>query len=315
MRTPDSSATASTAATTSASHTTTTSTAATQSTTTPTVPTTPQPPANPALPGTGEVPQAKHAILFNATEGRILYGYGYEERCYPASLTKLLTAIVVLENADEDAVFTVGDEILLVREDSSIAYLEQGQRMKRDVLLHALLLDSGNDAAYVLAAGIGREKAGDPSLSAEEAVEAFCSLMNRKAAEIGAKSSHFVNPDGFHNPEHYTTPMDILTISRYAYSLPEIRSTVSESYIYDRFETGEEKTWWNTNLLVRYDDSHQYAGATGLKTGYTDEAGDCVVATAERNGVTLFAVVLDAPSDAARWEDAAAMLDAGFSLS
>ena len=301
-----------TASSTTAATVTTTTSTTTTTTITPSVPTIPEPAANPPLPGTGAIPEAKHAILFNATQGRIVYGYGYDERCYPASLTKLLTAIVALENAEENTVFTVGDELLLVQEGSSIAYLEQGQQMKRDVLLHALLLDSGGDAAYVLAAGIGRTAAGDASLSAQEAVEVFCTLMNQKAKELGAVSSHFTNPDGFHDSSHYTTPMDILTISRYAYSLPEIRATVSESYIYDRFETGEEKTWWNTNLLVRYDSEYCYAGATGLKTGYTDEAGDCVVATAEKNGVTLFAVVMGAPNDTARWEDAWALLDAGF---
>ena len=287
-------------------------TTSTTTTTVPSVPTTPKPPSNPEIPGSGIIPQAGHAILFNATENRVIYGYGYDERCYPASLTKLMTAIVALETCDEDTVFTVGEEILLVQEGSSTAYLQQGQQMKRDVLLHAMLLDSGGDAAYVLAAGIGHLLYGDPSLPAPDAVEAFCAQMNRKAQELGAVSSHFANPDGFHHANHYTTPMDILTISRYAYSLPEIRDIVSRSSIRDVFETGEDVTWKNSNRLLRQGDTYYYAGATGMKTGYTSEAGDCLVATAERNGMTLFAVVMDAPTDEARWTDAIALLDAGF---
>ena len=296
-----------------ATTTTTTMASTSKQTSPPTVPTSPPAPTNPALPGTGVIPQAKHAILFNATQGKVVYGYGYDERCYPASLTKLLTAIVAVENCDEDAVFTVGDELLLVEEDSSIAYLEKGQSMNRDVLIHAMLLESGNDASYVLAAGIGRQQAGDPSLSAKEAVEVFCTLMNQKAKALGAVSSHFVNPDGFHNSNHYTTPMDILTIARYAYRLPEIKNVIGKEHIRDVFESGEDVTWKNSNRLVRTGDTCFYEGATGMKTGFTDQAGDCLVATAEKNGVTMFAVVMDAPSDQARYEDAAALLDAGFS--
>ncbi len=278
----------------------------------PTVPPSPPSPSNPPLPGTGIVPQAGHAILFNATEGRVVYGYGYEERCSSASLTKLLTAVAALEYAKPETVFTVGEELDLVQEDSSTAYLKKGQQLKRDTLLHAMLLESGNDAAYVLAAGIGRTEAGDSSLSPQAAIDVFCGLMNQRAKTLGAVSSHFTNPDGFDDASHYATPMDILTIARYAYGLPEIRNAVSRASIRDVFVSGEDVTWKNTNRLIRQGDPYYYPGATGMKTGYTSGAGDCLVATAERNGVTLFAVVMDAPNDDARWKDAAALLDAGF---
>lgn len=269
-------------------------------------------PPKPKLPGTDVIPQANYALLYDATHDRVLYSVQSDARCYPASITKLLTAIVALEYPGADVVYTVGDELSLVHEDSSVAYLKQGQRLRRGTLLNAMLLESGNDAAYVLAVRIGRMAAGNESLSASEAVAQFCRLMNETAQRIGATGSHFTNPDGFHDSGHYTTAMDVLTIARYAYSLPEIKKAAGRLTARDVFESGEDVTWRNTNRLLSSSDPYYRSFATGLKTGYTAEAGDCVVATAEKDGVTLFAVVMDAPSDDARWRDATAMLDAGF---
>ncbi|MCI8554715.1 MAG: D-alanyl-D-alanine carboxypeptidase [Clostridiales bacterium] len=259
-------------------------------------------------------PRGTGVLLFDEEKDRLLYASNADSRCYPASLTKLLTAAVACRYANSNTVFTVGSELSLVQPGSSLAHLEAGRQLSLTTLLDALLLPSGNDAAYVLAAQVGRIAAGDSSLDDVSAVAAFCDRMNETAQELGATNSHFSNPDGFHDDNHYTTPMDMLLIARHALTFPTIRLTVSKTAASDLFLNGEAApVWQSSNQLLQHGSPYYYQHATGLKTGFTDEAGYCLAASAQKEGAELIAIVMNAPSSEIRWTDTTALFEAGFS--
>lgn len=255
---------------------------------------------------------SSHVILSNVTKGEILYAKGENEKAYPASLTKLMTAIVAAENCPVDTVLTVGEEITYIDRESSRAYLTVGTRLTLNQLLKALLLPSGNDAAYAIAAQVGRRMAGDDTLAPRTAISRFVAKMNEKAAALGCSGTHFVNPDGIHDPNHYTTAADMLKIASTALQSPEIAGVVSLAQTTETFRSGQTVTWKNSNKLIRKDNAFAYDGATGLKTGSTDEAGYCLIASAVRDGQTSIAVVMGSKSESGRWEDASGLLDISF---
>lgn len=253
-----------------------------------------------------------HVVLSNVTKGEILYAKAETEKAYPASLTKLMTAIVAVENCPTDTVLTVGDEIRLVDKESSLAYLTVGTRLTLNQLLKALLLPSGNDAAYAIAAQVGRKIAGNDSLDNRSAIRLFVEKMNEKAVALGCTGTHFANPDGIHDPNHYTTAADMLKIAACTLEKPEIAGVVSLGKTTETFLSGQTVTWKNSNKLVRQDNAFAYDGATGMKTGSTSEAGYCLIASALRDGQTSVAVVMGSQTESGRWEDASGLLDISF---
>lgn len=256
---------------------------------------------------------SKYIILYDLTNDAVLYSKQADTKCYPASMTKLLTAIVTLKYAKEDTVFTVGDEIRLIDPESSRAYLRIGNRLDLQTLLEALLLPSGNDAAYVAAANTGRIIADNSSLSAKAAIEVFCNEMNATATALGATHSHFANPDGIHRADHYTTAADMLCIAKAAYAQPTVAAIVKEAQVTRSFLSGETGvTWNNTNYLLRSGTRYFFEATTGMKTGHTDQAGYCLTASAEKNGATLITVLMGADSSDGRFEDARGLFTVCF---
>ena len=251
-------------------------------------------------------------VLYDATDDRLLYSKNADELCYPASLTKLMTAIIAVENADPDTVFTVGNEINMIGAGSSRAYLTVGSKMNLTQLLQAMLLPSGNDAAYVTAVQVGRILAGDPNLDRYAAVSKFCEAMNRKAKELGCSNTQFVNPDGWHEFDHYTTVSDMLKIVLEAIDHPLIVEVTSQPSAKVTLLSGQTTTWRNSNRLIQPDNADYYEGAFGLKTGTTDEAGRCLAACATREGRTTVAIVMGASTENGRWDDARGLLDISF---
>lgn len=255
----------------------------------------------------------EYIVLYDATNDKVLYSKNADTQCYPASTTKLLTALVTLQYADENTTFTVGDEIRLIDPESSRAFLRIGNRLNLQTLLEAIMLPSGNDAAYTAAANVGRIIAGDDSLSAQAAISKFCEKMNETAKSLGAKNSHFANPDGIHSPSHYTTASDMLLIAKAALNDPLLSTVMSEEKVTRTFLSGETgATWYNTNYLLRTDTRYLFEGATGLKTGHTNEAGYCLTAAAERDGVKLIAILMNADSTSGRFEDATGLFTVCF---
>ncbi|MBQ9859679.1 MAG: D-alanyl-D-alanine carboxypeptidase [Clostridia bacterium] len=253
-----------------------------------------------------------YVILYDATEEEVLYQKQADVKCYPASLTKLMTAIVAVEHAAADTVFTVGDEVHMIDPGSSRAYLTVGTRLSLSHLLQALLLPSGNDAAYVAAVGVGRLIAGNETLSNSEALALFVKKMNEKAAALGCKGTHFANPDGIHRDDHYTTAADMLKISVAALDYPLIAETVRMPESHVTLLSGQTVNWHNTNKLVQTDTIYTYDGIIGLKTGSTDQAGYCLAAGATRDGKTSLVIVMGAGQESNRFDDSAGLLDLSF---
>lgn len=257
---------------------------------------------------------SKYAVVYDVTTNTVLYAKNADEKCYPASTTKLMTAALALDYVDEDFVFTAGDELDFVNPGSSLAYLNKGSQLSTQMIIDALMLPSGNDAAYVTAANVGRVISDNDRLSDKGAVQAFVDMMNRKAKRIGAENTHFANPDGFHDDNHYTTAMDMLKIALYAKDCPMIAESVQKVDLEETFLTGEQIYWKNSNVMINPYSQFYYCYSKGMKTGMTDEAGYCVVEMAERYDHQIIAVVLGGKTGQERWNDTIALLDAAFAI-
>ncbi len=256
---------------------------------------------------------SKRIVLYDLTADNILYTKNANERAYPASMTKLLTAAVAIKYAPSDTVFTVGEEIRLIDPESSIARLRIGNRLDMQTILEAMLLPSGGDAAYTIAANVGRIIANDTSLSAKAAVQVFCDKMNETAKELGCKDTHFVNPDGIHHQNHYTTASDMILIAKYAYEQPLVATVIGQEVVTRSFLSGETgATWYNTNSLLRTNTRYLFEGATGMKTGYTSQAGYCLAASAEKDGAVLIAILMGGENSYGRFEDATGLFTVCF---
>lgn len=254
-----------------------------------------------------------YIILGNVTAGTTLYSKNADQKCYPASLTKLMTALVALDYATAETEITVGNEVFMIDPYSSRAYLTVGTRLTLEQLLQALLLPSGNDAAYAMAVQVGRIIAGDQNLTNQAALDLFCQKMNEKAKALGCVNTHFANPDGIHREDHYTTAADMLKIGTVVLKQEVIARTVALPQVTDtRLLSGQVVNWKNSNKLIQENNAYSYAGATGMKTGTTDEAGYCLIASAVREGQTSIAVVMGAKAEHNRWEDASGLLDISF---
>lgn len=256
--------------------------------------------------------QTPICVMYDVQGKRVLYSKNAEEKAYPASTTKIMTAALMMEYTDKDTIFTAGDELDLVQAGSSLAYLNKGSMLDREMMLDAIMLPSGNDAAYCAAAVTGRIIAEKDDLPADEAVNVFINTINEKIEEIGCKNTNFTCPDGFHDDNHYTTAMDLLRMTLYSENFPEIAASGEKSYRDLEFLSGEYIYWNNSNKLIQPGNDYYYTYATGLKTGMTDMSGHCVVATAERFGHELIIVCLGSESAAVRWNDTIALFDAGF---
>ena len=243
-------------------------------------------------------------ILMDVKSDKILYAKNAYERMYPASTTKLMTAILTLENCKLTDKATVShNAIFSIPVGYSHANLKEGEELTIEQLLNVLLIPSANDAAIVLAEHISGS------------VEEFANLMNKKAQELGCKDTHFVNPNGIHNKNHYSTAYDLALIGKYAMKFPDIKRiamikqyTLPTTNKYDK----TDRIFNATNGLINPGSKYYYEYTTGLKTGYTDSAGSCIVASAKKGNMELIEVVLKANSITERYTDCKTMFNYGF---
>ncbi|MGF7145814.1 D-alanyl-D-alanine carboxypeptidase (penicillin-binding protein 5/6) [Anaerotaenia torta] len=254
---------------------------------------------------------ASAAVLFDAVTGKVLYYKNAVQAVFPASTAKLLTALVALDccGLEEEAV--IGEEITMIPSDSTIAYLKQGQVLSIYNLLNGMLLPSGNDAAYAIAAYVGRKSLKNTLASKEEAIAEFVRLMNRKAEELGVKNSCFKTPDGYDAIGQYTTAYDMGLIGMAASENETIVKVSSQGSSRNLFPSGEDVTWKNTNKLVRKGYEWYYSKAIGLKTGTSTMAGKCLVAAAEKDGRKVVCAVMNSSSNG-RWKDTLTLLKYGL---
>ena len=248
---------------------------------------------------------AKGAVLADASTGQVLWARDPDTQRPMASVTKVMTALLVLESGDLSRQIRVpkAAQTYAWKYGGESAGLYPGDVLTAQQLLAALLLASGADAAYTLANAYG------PGLNA------FVARMNATAASMGMAHTHFTSPDGLPYPTEtstYSTPSDLLTLGLVAMRYPVFRSIVDLSFYHLPKGPGHHQYWWdNTNELIG-----SYAGAAGIKTGYTDDAGHCLLFEAVRNGRPLLGVVLGSPptGPAAAVQDAERMLNWGFGL-
>ena len=249
----------------------------------------PAPPA-PSVPAPATTAGAM--ALFDATSGSFLAETNAAARLPMASTTKIMTALVILEECPLDDTFAVPAQAVGV--EGSSVYLFEGETVSVRTLLYALLLSSANDAAVALA------------LHAAGSIPAFAEKMNAKAAALGLSDTAFQNPNGLPAAGHYTTAHDLALIACAAMKDPTFREIVSTArYSAPQNGTDATRLFLNHNRLLR-----TYNGAVGVKTGFTKESGRCLVGAAERDGLLLICVTL---SDGNDWRDHAALFDWGFS--
>lgn len=234
---------------------------------------------------------AHAAVLIEASSGDVIFEKNSHEKLPMASTTKIMTAVVALENADPAKAVTIHDGACGI-EGSSI-YLSSGEILTLEDLLYALMLESANDAA----AAIAYEIAGG--------IDEFAVMMNETAARIGLSESHFTNPHGLDDENHYTTANDLAKLTAYALKNEEFRKIVS-TYKHQIPLRGNEgiRVLLNHNKLLRISDD-----VIGVKTGFTKHSGRCLVSAAEHDGVCVIAVTLNAPDD---WRDHTMLHDIGF---
>ena len=178
------------------------------------------------------------------------------------------------------------------------------------MLVEAMLLPSGNDAAYILSAAAGRELAGDPELPAKKAVALFMDEMNRRSEEVGLANSHFVNPDGYHNEDHYSCSGDLATVGELALKNKIIAKYMALQQDSVTFHSGETVTWYNTNRLLNPESAWYCEAAVGMKTGYTQEAGYCLLAAFQQEEGHILVGIFDGENKLSRYTDAVVLFEA-----
>jgi len=259
-----------------------------------------------AATGLAEEPEfdlkAKAALLMEVNSGKIIWEKNSRERLYPASLTKIMSLLVVLEQLEQGA-FSLDDQVHVSARASSMGgselFLSEGDVVSLENLLIGMAVGSANDAAVAVAEHVGGS------------VEGFVEMMNEKARQLGMADTHFCNPHGLHHPDHYSSAYDIMLMSLALLEYPRIHQWATiwmdEHFLKGQIKSGEVFLS-NTNRLVYY-----YPGCDGLKTGFTREAGNGISATAKRGQTRFLAVVLGSPTVDDRYDAAVKLLDYGFS--
>ncbi len=258
--------------------------------------------------------QADEAVLvYELKSADIVSAQNEKEKMYPASTTKLMTAIIAIENGDLNELITVGSEINNIDFDSSVAKLEKEEIISMRDLLFGLLLPSGNDAANVIAVNVGRKMGGDAEITDDEAYDLFVDAMNEKAQALGMTDSHFTNAHGLHNSDHYSTAADLLKLAQAAFDDQTIAS-ISRSKTHKITSNKTDHVWESSNLMLYtsfdelsadYRELYGLAGpnpyfngyATSGKTGNTDQAGRCLIFKGEGNGKEVIGVILNSSED------------------
>lgn len=242
------------------------------------------------------------AVLLDASTGTVLYGKSAEAKYYPASITKLMTALLVAENCSLDDTVTFSAAATTNLEAGAVSLnLTEGDKLTVRQCLYALLLKSANEVGNALAEHVAGSNA------------KFADMMNAKAAALGCANTHFTNPHGLNDPNHYTTPHDMALIARAAFENATVRTVAgTTSYSLPATIKNGARTISMGHKMLYSGDSRYYPGIIGGKTGYTSKAGNTLVTVAERDGVRLIAVVMKSKST--HYTDTKALLDYGFQV-
>ncbi len=263
---------------------------------------------------------AHAAVVLDVETGKILFAKNERERMFPASVTKLLTLLVALDYLKPDEFVVSGQEVNSIPYDSSKAYHKVGETLLVENLYRGLIIPSGNETACIVAIEVARRQTGRADIPYAEAERVFAGLMNEKAKSIGATGTNFVNPHGYHNPQHYSTAYDLALISMEVMKDPLVARIAAETEFSGNGAgpnppegaLTQEYNWKTHNMLIAADNpQYAYSYGTGIKTGLTAEAGKCLAASATKDGRSLISVVLFS-EDPDRWVDSINLLEYGF---
>lgn len=244
-----------------------------------------------------EVPEllSQSAIVVDMKTGYTLVEKNIKDKLYPASITKIMTAILTLENTKMDEVVTFSAEaVFSIEQGSSAAYVDVDEQLTVEQCLYGLMLISGNDLANGLAEHVAGSMTG------------FANMMTNKAEEIGCLNTNFMNAHGLHDESHYTTAYDMAIIAKYAYEQCEDFKTICSTGYYECQPTNKQplvRQWRNNNRLINSYNEHYYEDCIGGKTGYTNQAGGTLVTFAEINGRTLLCVVMKSENSLSAYAD------------
>lgn len=242
-------------------------------------------------------------ILIENKTGKVLYEKNSEQKMYPASTTKILTAIIAIEKGNLEENVTVSKSALAqMKPGYSTAYLVEGEIISVENLLKVLLVHSANDASNVLAEHISGS------------IDEFVNLMNEKLKELGCDNTHFVTTNGLHDDNHFTTAKDMATLARYCMKNATFRKIVSmRSCTIPATNKSGLRTYKNTNDLLNLTSPYYYPSCIGIKTGFTSEAKNCLISACNKDGLQLIAVVLGAPQPGTRYTDSKKIYDYAYS--
>lgn len=245
---------------------------------------------------------SKAAILMDMESGTVLFERNPDRKTWPASTTKIMTCMLAIENCSLDETVKITPEANKVPADSSKMGLTTGEEMTMADLLYGMMMKSGNDAAIAVA------------IHVSGSVDAFVDRMNQRAKELGCTGTHFVNPHGYHDTEHYSTARDLALIARQAMQYDAFREIVAaKSYTLAATNQREKKRLETENPMFVATSQYYYPNLIGIKTGYHSKAGRCFVGAASESGVTLISVTLRGSARENSWKDTAKLLDYGFS--
>lgn len=238
------------------------------------------------------VVNSEAAVLIDGKTGQVLYKKNENKRLYPASITKIATGIIAIEQGNLNDIVKVSKNARNV--EGTRVYLVEGEQVRMEDLVYGLLMNSGNDAAIAIAEHM------------DGSVEKFSERMNKFVASVGATGTHFTNPHGLFEPNHYTTASDMAKIAAYAMKNSKFREVVGTK---KRAWNGAE---WKTTIINHHKLLGSYPGATGIKNGYVDESRHTLVSSAKRNGTEFISVVMKAQSSKGQYDDTIRLLDYGF---
>ena len=244
------------------------------------------------------------AILMEASTGKVLYGKNVNQKLYPASTTKILTAILAIEHCKPtDKITASYDAVMSLPSGYSNAAIQPGETLEFQDLLDMFLIHSANEIGTILAEHVSGN------------VENFAKLMNKKVAELGCKNTHFTNPSGIHDENHYTTAYDMALIARYCMKNETFRNTVAKtSCTVEATDKYEERYFKNTNDLLNSKSDYYYEYAIGVKTGYTSQSKRCLIAASLKDDLELITVTLGAQSTTpdTRYQDTINLFNYGY---
>lgn len=249
---------------------------------------------------------SESAILIDSNTGKILYGKNENQKMYPASTTKILTAIIALEKCNlTDKLTASRNAVMSIPIGYANAGIQEGESLSVEELLNVFLIHSANEAGFILAEHISGS------------IGNFANLMNEKAIELGCQNTHFTNPSGIHDENHYSTAYDMALIAKYCMQNDTFRQLVSKTSCKiaprDKYQ---ERYFINTNALIQRSSKYYYEYCIGIKTGFTSQAQNCLIAASSKDNLELITVVLGAQStetgESARYVDTTNLFNYGF---